>query len=65
MLLWVVVASCSLYLVFPVFVVAPVSFSSAKYLQFPPPGWSLQWYENYFARPGLGPGHSRSASAWR
>ena len=38
------------YLVFPVFVVIPVSFSSAKYLQFPPPGLSLQWYENYFDR---------------
>lgn len=39
-----------LYLVFPVFVVIPVSFSSAKYLQFPPPGFSLQWYDNYFSR---------------
>jgi putative spermidine/putrescine transport system permease protein len=39
-----------LYLVFPVFVVAPLSFSSAKYLQFPPPGWSLQWYENFLSR---------------
>jgi putative spermidine/putrescine transport system permease protein len=54
-LLWVVVAIVLAYLVFPVFIVAPVSFSSAKYLQFPPPGWSLQWYENYFARPGWVP----------
>jgi putative spermidine/putrescine transport system permease protein len=50
--LWLVVALVLAFLVFPVFVVAPVSFSSAKYLQFPPPGWSLQWYENYFSRPG-------------
>ena len=55
MLLWVLVAIVLAYLVFPVFIVAPVSFSSAKYLQFPPPGWSLQWYENYFARPGWVP----------
>jgi putative spermidine/putrescine transport system permease protein len=54
-LLWVIVAIVLAYLVFPVFIVAPVSFSSAKYLQFPPPGWSLQWYENYFARPGWVP----------
>ena len=54
-LLWLVVAVVLLYLIFPVFVVAPVSFSSAKYLQFPPPGWSLQWYENYFSRPGWVP----------
>lgn len=40
-----------LYLVFPVFVVIPVSFSSAQYLQFPPPGFSWQWYENYLGRP--------------
>jgi putative spermidine/putrescine transport system permease protein len=54
-LLWLLVAVVLVYLVFPVFVVAPVSFSSAKYLQFPPPGWSLQWYENYFSRPGWVP----------
>jgi putative spermidine/putrescine transport system permease protein len=53
--LWVFVAIVLFYLVFPVFVVAPVSFSSAKYLQFPPPGWSLQWYQNYFERPGWVP----------
>jgi putative spermidine/putrescine transport system permease protein len=46
------VALVLFFLVFPVFVVVPVSFSSAKYLQFPPPGWSLQWYENYLIRPG-------------
>ena len=38
------------YLIFPLFVVIPVSFSSAKYLQFPPPGLSLQWYDKYFSR---------------
>ena len=54
-LLWLLVAVVLAYLVFPVFIVAPVSFSSAKYLQFPPPGWSLQWYENYFSRPGWVP----------
>jgi putative spermidine/putrescine transport system permease protein len=53
--LWIIVGLVLVYLVFPVFVVAPVSFSSAKYLQFPPPGWSLQWYENYFSRPGWVP----------
>lgn len=35
-------------LVLPIVIVVPVSFSSAPYLQFPPPGWSLQWYERYF-----------------
>lgn len=39
-----------LYLVAPVVIVIPMSFSPAKYLSFPPPGISLQWYENFFAR---------------
>lgn len=32
------------YLLFPVLVVGVISFSSATYLRFPPPGFSLQWY---------------------
>lgn len=39
-----------LYLVAPVLIVIPMSFSAAKYLSFPPPGLSLQWYENFFSR---------------
>jgi len=33
-----------LYLMFPVLVVIAISFSSATYLRFPPPGLSLRWY---------------------
>src|SRR5208282_3623914 len=36
------------FLALPLFVVIPVSFSSGRYLQFPPPGFSLQWYLSYF-----------------
>lgn len=39
-----------LFLVAPVVIVIPMSFSAAKYLSFPPPGFSLQWYENFFTR---------------
>lgn len=39
-----------LYLVAPVAIVIPMSFSAAKYLSFPPPGLSLQWYQNFFTR---------------
>jgi ABC-type spermidine/putrescine transport system permease subunit II len=35
----------------PLLVVVPVSFSSGLYLQFPPPGLSLQWYRDYFNDP--------------
>jgi putative spermidine/putrescine transport system permease protein len=40
-----------LYLVLPVLVVVPMSFSSSRYLQFPPPGLSLRWYVNYLGDP--------------
>lgn len=35
------------FLMAPLLVVFPISFSSSAYLQFPPPGWSLRWYEAY------------------
>lgn len=50
LVLYVITGLVLFYLVFPVFVVIPVSFSSAQYLSFPPPGFSLQWYEKYFDR---------------
>lgn len=37
-----------LYLILPIFVVIPMSFSSADYMQFPPPGFSLKWYRSFF-----------------
>ena len=39
-----------LYLVFPILIVIPLSFSSGTYLSFPPPGFSLHWYRNFFGR---------------
>lgn len=40
-----------LFLVLPTFVLVPLSFSSARYLTFPPPGYSLQWYAAYWQSP--------------
>ena len=40
-----------LYLIMPTFVIVPLSFSSKTYLSFPPPGWSLMWYEKLTERP--------------
>ncbi|MBM3571486.1 MAG: ABC transporter permease [Alphaproteobacteria bacterium] len=34
-----------LFLILPAFIVVPISFSNQLYLSFPPPGWSLQWYQ--------------------
>jgi len=39
------------YLVAPVFVVVPLSFTSSQLLVFPMPGWSLQWYRDFFTNP--------------
>jgi ABC-type spermidine/putrescine transport system permease subunit II len=35
------------YLLLPLFIVIPISFSSSSYLKFPPDGLSLRWYMNY------------------
>jgi putative spermidine/putrescine transport system permease protein len=37
-----------LFLILPLFVVIPISFSSASFLQFPPTEFSLKWYRNFF-----------------
>jgi putative spermidine/putrescine transport system permease protein len=38
------------YLIFPIIIVVPLSFSSGTYLRFPPPGFGLRWYRNFFER---------------
>jgi putative spermidine/putrescine transport system permease protein len=50
----VLVAVCTLiylFLMLPLVVVFPISLSSAPYMQFPPPGFSWQWYERYLDDP--------------
>jgi putative spermidine/putrescine transport system permease protein len=42
----------AIYLLAPLAIVIVVSFSAASFLQFPPPGLSLRWYQNLFADPG-------------
>ena len=38
-------------LILPILVVMVISFSSASFLTFPPPGFSLRWYEKFFSDP--------------
>jgi putative spermidine/putrescine transport system permease protein len=40
-----------IFLVAPMFIVLIISFSSAQFLTFPPPGFSLQWYRKLFGDP--------------
>lgn len=39
------------FLVLPLLIVVPMSFSSARALAFPPPGFSLRWYAAFFGDP--------------
>ena len=36
------------FLLLPILVIVPLSFSSSSFLAYPIPGFSLQWYENLF-----------------
>ena len=46
-----VVIFAAVYLLAPLVVVLIISFSSAAFLQVPPPGLSLRWYELLFSTP--------------
>ena len=41
----------AVWLLAPLVVVVVISFSSAPFLQFPPPGFSLRWYDQLFSTP--------------
>src|SRR6267378_3038291 len=49
--MWIGVTAVLVFLILPVAVIFPLSFSASPYLEFPPRGWSLQWYRNYASRP--------------
>ena len=38
-----------LFLLLPILVIIPLSFSSSSFLAYPMPGWSMQWYDNLFS----------------
>jgi len=46
-LLYGLVALILAWLIIPIIIIVPMSFSSARFLTFPPPSWSLRWYEAY------------------
>ena len=46
-----VVGFALVYLLFPVLVVVVISFSSVGYLRFPPPAFSLRWYNKLLDSP--------------
>src|SRR5262249_33713030 len=47
--LWVLGGAIGVFLIAPSIVVIIMSFSSGKMMMFPPPGFGLTWYENFFS----------------
>lgn len=50
-LLGAFVALVFAYLLLPISVIVPMSFSNQLYLSFPPPGWSVRWYRGLLENP--------------
>ncbi len=51
---WVLSGLCalmSLFLLLPILFIVALSFGSSRWLIFPPPDWTLKWYEELFADP--------------
>jgi len=46
---WALGVLVLVFLALPLFVVIPTAFSSSSLLRFPPRGWSLRWFHEYFA----------------
>jgi putative spermidine/putrescine transport system permease protein len=46
-LLYGFVAIVLAWLIIPIIIIIPMSFSGARFLSFPPPSWSLRWYEAF------------------
>jgi putative spermidine/putrescine transport system permease protein len=49
--LYAIGALVAIFLAFPIVFIALLSFGSSQWLQFPPPGWTLKWYQALFADP--------------
>lgn len=47
MILYIITALILLFLILPVLIIMPMSFSSSRYIEFPPPGFSTRWYEAF------------------
>ncbi len=40
-----IVSSILIWLIIPILIIVPMSFSGTRFLTFPPPSWSFRWYE--------------------
>jgi hypothetical protein len=62
--LWVLTIGVLIFLLFPLIVVVPESFSPSAILQFPPAGLSLRWYRDFFSDPASRSRCLRQCSDW-
>lgn len=50
-LLLLITVLVMLFLILPVVFILALSFGSSQWLAFPPPGWTLRWYREFFEDP--------------
>jgi len=53
-LVWVLITIAvivAIFLLMPVLFIVALSFGSSQWLIFPPPSWTLRWYQEFFADP--------------
>ena len=50
-LLLLITVLTTAFLILPIVFIAALSFGSSQWLIFPPPGWTLKWYADFFADP--------------
>ena len=62
LILYAFVALVFVFLVFPTLIIAPLSVTDSIYLQFPPKGFTLRWYQDYFGVRGAS--HFGSTGRW-
>lgn len=51
LVLYTIGVGTAFFLLFPVVFIVLLSFGSSQWLQFPPPSWTLKWYQALFADP--------------
>ncbi|MER1948654.1 ABC transporter permease [Stutzerimonas stutzeri] len=47
--LYLVTGAIAAFLLLPILFIVLLSFGSSQWLVFPPPGWTLKWYEQFFS----------------
>ena len=45
----IIAAMTLIFLAAPVLIIVPIAFTKSQFLEFPPPGFSLQWFAAYFS----------------